>query len=421
MAKRRGQRTKRIQRGRIERRRTTAARQAAPARAQVRSPAPVRGRAATKRRRAGGESKQLGFAVVGLGNISQGAVLPAFAHADRAKLVALVSSNDEKLQKLGRRYKVKHRFHYDEFEQCLALPEVDAVYIALPNDQHAEFTERAAAAGKHVLCEKPMEVSEGACRRMIRACDDAGVKLMIAYRLHFEPGNLEAIDLIERGKLGELKFFSSDFSYQVKPRNIRTGEPERGGGPTWDIGIYCINAARYLFRADPIEVFAFATRGKDERFSEIEETMSCVMRFSSDRLATFNVSYGSAPTGAFRIVGTKGELFLDNAYEYVGGKKLTVTIDEKPKEKRFKEVDQFAPELDYFAECIARNVEPEPDGYEGLMDVRIIRAIHESARHGRPVRIEPLEVELRRPSKEQKYEISAVKTPELVDAEKPAQ
>lgn len=363
--------------------------------------------------------RTIGYAVIGLGHIAQDAVLPAFKHAKRTKLVALVSSDHEKLETLGREYEVGKLFSYDELEQCLALPEVDAVYIALPNDLHAEFTERCAAKGKHVLCEKPMELSADACERMIRACDDAKVKLMIGYRLHFEPGNLFAVDQVMSGNLGEPKVFTSEFSYQVQPGNIRTQE-ERGGGALWDIGIYCVNASRYLFRAEPTEVFAFATTGKDERFREIEESVSCTMRFPDQKVASFVVSYGTAPTSTFRIIGTKGDLRLENAYEYVGGKKARLTIDEETKEKKFKGVDQFAPELEYFSKCIRENLDPEPDGYEGLADVRIIAAIHESIHTGAPVKVPPTPVR-RYPDRSMEYDKPAVKDKELVNVEAPSQ
>ena len=340
--------------------------------------------------------KPVGYAVVGLGHIAQVAVLPAFAHAKRAKLVALVSSNQEKLHALGDRYSVPHRFSYDDFERCLELEEVEAVYIALPNDMHAEFTLRAARKGKHVLCEKPMEVNAERCEEMISACEEAGVKLMTAYRLHYEPGNLRAVELATRGELGELKYFSSDFSFQVEPHDIRT-QQRRGGGVVWDIGVYCVNAARYLFRAEPEEVFAFATRGGDERFEEIEETVACVLRFPNQRLASFNVSFGSSPVASFQLVGSKGSVRLENAYEYTGVKELIVTVDEETRTERFDEVDQFAAELEDFARCIREDQEPVPNAREGLIDVRIIEAIYESMRTGEPVRLDDLPQKRHRP------------------------
>src|SRR6187401_889046 len=161
------------------------------------------------------------YAVVGLGHIAQVAVLPAFAHARRnSKLVAVVSDDRTKRRELTKRYRLEHAFSYAQFEDC--LNEVDAVYIALPNSMHAEYTIRAAKAGVHVLCEKPMAVTVNECQRMIDACKKNGVKLMVAYRLHFEEINLNAIDLIRKGRIGEPKFFNSSFSMTVRPGNIRT-------------------------------------------------------------------------------------------------------------------------------------------------------------------------------------------------------
>ena len=194
---------------------------------------------------------------------------------------------------------------------------------------------------------------------MIDACENFGVKLMTAYRLHFEPANLEVVRLIESGVIGETRMFSSDFSYQVKPGNIRTSA-EHGGGPIWDIGIYCINAARYCFRAEPVEIFAMrADRPSDERFAQVHEGISAVMKFPDERLGVFNVSFGAATTSTYRVTGTKGDLCLDNAYEYVGERELTITIKEKSRTRTFPSVDQFAPEL------IARD--ETLDGPEGLL------------------------------------------------------
>ena len=359
--------------------------------------------------------RKIGYAVVGLGHIAQVAVLPAFEHARNARLVALVSGDPEKRRKVGRKLGVKNLFTYDELEKCLALPEVEAVYVATPNDKHAEQVVAAARAGKHVLCEKPLAISEKDCARMVRACEEAGVKLMTAYRLHFEAANLHAVELIRSGKLGEAKLFSSEFSYQVKPDNIRT-KSARGGGVLWDIGVYCINAARYLFRSEPMEAFAYTTRGKDKRFAEIEESVACTLKFPDERAATFTTSFGAAATSTYRVVGTRGDLCLDSAYEYVGGKEMWITLDEKTKQKSFGPLDQFAAELDYFANCILGNEEPEPDGLEGWMDIRVIEALYESARTGRSVPIDPLPRRAR-PGRSQKYEKPPVKKPKTVKVE----
>jgi len=332
-------------------------------------------------------ARQVGYAVIGLGHIAQVAVLTAFAHAKKnSRLAALVSDDEEKRRKLSRKYRVP-AFGYRDLEDVLAHHDADAVYIALPNDMHADYVVRCAQAGAHVLCEKPLALSEAECRRMIDACENAGVKLMTAYRLHFEPANLEAVKLIGKGAIGETRLFSSDFSYQVKPDNIRTSA-ERGGGPIWDIGIYCINAARSCFRAEPVEIFAMrADRPSDERFAQVHEGISAIMKFPDERLGVFNVSFGAAPTSTYRITGTKGDLCLDNAYEYVGERELTITIKDKSRTRTFPSVDQFAPELIAFSDAVLEDREIEPDGEEGLRDVRIIDAVLRSAREGRPIHL----------------------------------
>src|SRR5262245_9626467 len=185
--------------------------------------------------------RKIRYAVVGLGHIAQVAVLPAFAHAANSQLAALVSDDPQKLKILSRRYQVDQVFSYDEYEDCLRSGAVDAVYIALPNHLHAEYSIRAARAGIHVLCEKPMAVTEKECRAMAQAAERGGIKLMIAYRLHFEKANMTAVTLVRSRKLGEPRFFTSEFSLQVRPDNIRT-DKEKGGGTLYDIGIYCINA-----------------------------------------------------------------------------------------------------------------------------------------------------------------------------------
>src|SRR3954468_8608180 len=247
---------------------------------------------ATKRSRGSKNSNRIGYAVVGLGHIAQTAVLPAFVNARNSRLAALGSDDKKKSATLSRQYRVP-AFSYNDYEECLRRDDVDAVYIAVPNTMHAEYPVRAAEVGAHVLCEKPMATTESDCRRMIAACDDAGVKLMIAYRLHFEPANLEAVRVGKSGKIGEPRLFSSDFSHQVKPGNIRT-ERETGGGPIWDIGIYCLNAARYLFRKEPVEVAAFATRKDDERFEGVPAGMTCLLRFDDNQLGTFNCSFAAS-------------------------------------------------------------------------------------------------------------------------------
>ena len=361
--------------------------------------------------------RQIRYAVVGLGHIAQVAVLPAFAHARKnSRLTALVSGDPEKLKTLGRRYHVDHLFSYREYDDCLRSGMVDAVYIALPNHLHADYSIRAARAGIHVLCEKPMAVTEKECRAMIQAAERAGIKLMIAYRLHFEEANMTAVRIVRSGKLGNPRFFTSSFSMQVRPNNIRT-DKEKGGGTLYDIGIYCINAVRYLFGAEPTEVFAFSSANKkDPRFKEIDEMTSVLLRFPDGRLAAFSSSFGAADVASYRVVGTKGDVRLDQAYEYVYPIELYVTVKGKTRKQTFRKRDQFAPELEYFSSCILNNQAPEPSGTEGIADVRVIEALYRSAKRRRAVKLEPVR-QTKRPSIKQTKHRPAVDKPTLVHAE----
>jgi predicted dehydrogenase len=365
------------------------------------------------------EKRKIRYGVVGLGHIAQVAVLPAFAHTENCELAALVSDDPEKLEKLGRRYKVKARFSYQQFDECLGSGVVDAVYIALPNHLHREYAVRAARAGVHVLCEKPMAVTEDDCLAMIRAAEENGVKLMVAYRLHFEESNLKAIDLVQSGRLGDPRLFDSVFSMQVEMGDIRLNPREQGGGPLYDIGIYCINAVRNLFGAEPMEVVAFSANNGESRFEQCEEITSAILRFPGrERLASFTCSFNGADVSTYRVVGTKGDLTMDPAYEYAAELKQRLTIDGRTRERTFPKRDQFAPELISFSECILTGAAPEPSGWEGLADVRVIRALYRSSDTGQPVTLEPFSKE-DRPGLEQELHRPPVNKPQLVNTESP--
>jgi glucose-fructose oxidoreductase len=342
--------------------------------------------------------------------------LPAFSHARRnSTLAALVSDDSKKLNELSRRYDVKPTYSYKEYEDCLRSGEIDAVYIALPNNMHAEYSVRAANAGVHVLCEKPMAVTEQECESMMRAARKRNVKLMIAYRLHFEEANLRAVEIVKSGKLGEPRIFNSVFGMQVRDGNIRT-QKELGGGTLYDLGVYCINAARYLFRDEPVEAFAYSAASNDRRFKEIDEMTAAVLRFPQNRVATFTTSFGSADMASYEIVGTKGRLRVDPAYEYAIPLRHFLTIDGKTKSRTFPRRDQFAPELLYFSDCIIKDIEPEPSGEEGLADVRVVRALYRAADTGKPVTIRPATIQKRPTLKQEKHRPPVTK-PELINVE----
>ena len=365
------------------------------------------------------KSRKIRYAVLGLGHIAQAAVLPAFANARRnSQLVALFSSDAKKLRALGRRYGVRQLYSYEQYEDALAKGGIDAVYIALPNSMHHDFTLRAAWAGVHVLCEKPMALTVKECEEMIRACEDRGVKLMVAYRLHFEEANLKTVDLLQSGKLGDPRIFSSEFAMQVREGDIRT-QAALGGGPLWDIGIYCVNAARYIFQAEPIEGAAFAAKSADPRFAEVDEAVSAVLLFPGERLAAFTCSFGAKDVANYRVLGTRGAVRLVNAYEYALDMRQEVTIGDRTRTKKFARRDQFGPELVYFSDCILRDRAPEPSGTEGLADVRVIRGLLDAAASWQRVRF-PAVVKGTRPSLAQEIDRPARREPPLVHAKQPS-
>jgi len=363
--------------------------------------------------------RKVRYAVIGQGYISQAAVLPAFEHAqENSELVAIFSNDPIKLEKLGEKYKVPYTGSYDDYDRFLGDGGADAVYIALPNSLHCEYTLRAARARVHVLCEKPMALTEEECQSMIHATQEAGVKLMVAYRLHFEEANLKAAEIARSGQLGAVRFFESVFTQQVKEGDIRL-QRDLGGGTLYDVGVYCINAARSVFQEEPIEAIALASNGGEPRFREVDELTSAILRFPGDRIAAFTCSFGATPISSYRVVGTQGELRVEPAYELADDLVHYLTLNEKTQEHKYRRRDQFAPELVYFSSCILGNREPEPSGIEGLADVRVISALLRSAQSHQPVQLEPFE-KRHRPDLSQQMRVPPVKRPDLIHASPPS-
>ncbi|MFZ5890669.1 MAG: Gfo/Idh/MocA family protein [Myxococcota bacterium] len=360
------------------------------------------------------EKEQIRYAVVGAGNIAQVAVLPAFKHAkENSRLVALVSGDAEKRKELSKQYDIEEQGDYDELERVLERAQADAVYICTPNSQHREQAVRAAQRGVHVLCEKPLATSAEDCQVITEACNSKGVKLMVAYRLHFEEATLKALEIARSGELGELRLFSSFFSHVVREGDIRR-DPKLGGGAAYDLGVYCINAARHLFEAEPIEVFANII----ERNGTDDTTMA-LLKFPGDRLAQFCISNSVAGVSSYRIAGDKGDLRVEPAFEYAEGNAHYLTVDGKTSHESFKKRDQFAPELVYFSRCILENTTPEPSGEEGFCDLRVIDAILGSAKSGKPVPLPPYQRK-QRPEPEQEIKKPAISKPKTVNAPGPS-
>lgn len=335
--------------------------------------------------------KRLGYAVVGLGRISQVAVLPAFRHSRKAKLVAVVSGDSKKAKRLATRFGASASYTYEDYDRCLANPGVDAVFIATDNGTHARYSVQAARTGRHVLCEKPMARTPDECREMIRACRESNVRLMIAYRKYFEPASLALKKLIAAGKLGKLKLIHSAFTIFLPSRK---GVPAwhfdpaaSGGGSLVDVGVYCVNTIRWLTGKEPLEASAYSWTTHTECFSRVEESIAFQLKFPDALFAQAASSFGAAQASFLKVFGEKGWAALDPAFAFDEERRVFGKIGGRWFEKRFRIIDEFALELDAFADCVRRGRDPEPDGLEGLRDVLVMQAIYQAAREGRWVSI----------------------------------
>jgi predicted dehydrogenase len=339
-------------------------------------------------------TRKAGWAIVGLGQLALKEVMPAFGECRLSQPVALVSGHPDKARKVAEAYGLDPAaiYGYDNFDRITENDRIDAVYIILPNSMHAEYTIRALGARKHVLCEKPMAVTVAECERMIATAREAGRKLMIGYRLHYEPFNRKVMELCEQKALGRIKTFSSSNCQDVKAPNIRLSG-ELGGGPVGDTGVYSINAARYVTGEEPVEVAAMAHRPADDpRFREVPESVSFTLRFPSGVLAHCDCSFATSVSRHYRVHCTDGFINMDPAFGY-GGLRLTVSQgsekkgDARKSELLFEQVNHFAAEMDHFSDCILNGKNPRTPGEMGLADMRVIVTIDEAARTGRWVKV----------------------------------
>ncbi len=326
--------------------------------------------------------RKVGYAVIGLGRIA-GHFLSAAGLTTNSQVTALVSGHRDKADRIAAQYGVPSSsiYNYENFDQIAHNPSVDAVYVALPNSMHAEYTIRAARAGKHVLCEKPMSTNVAEAEQMIAVCKAAHVKLMIAYRCHYEPTNLKAIRVIRDGALGQVQAIESSFGFNMGPNEWRTSKKLAGGGPLYDVGIYSLNACRYLTGEEPSAISAYAsTIDHDPRFAEVEENVSWTMRFPSGILATCSTTYGTNMPGYYHVYGSKGWLQVDNAFVYEGLRLRAEFGDTKIDEQNpARDPSHFVAEAEHFSGCVQNNFEPKSDGEEGLRDMRYITEIYRSA------------------------------------------
>ncbi|MFD1952052.1 Gfo/Idh/MocA family protein [Sphingomonas arantia] len=360
------------------------------------------------------------YAVVGAGDISQASLMPGIAHTGNSVLAAIVTDDPVKAEALAKSYGLDQVTNYAGYADLLASGKIDAVYIATPNWRHAEFAVPALAAGIHVLCEKPLEISVDRAREIQDAANRSAAKLMVAYRLHFEPATLDAITRIRAGELGDLTTFTSCFAQMVDPANHRA---QNGllAGPLFDMGPYPINAIRYLFDEEPVAVeSAIGTRQPGNDLGDLDDTVAVVLRMPGDRLASFTVSYYANRTDSFTIAGTKGSIHMSPAYGFGQGLEQTRTIGEDQSHETFKATDQFGGELRYFSDCILNNRDPEPDAEEGIADLRVVEGIVEALKTGQRVELPPFTRARRIDPDAQVQTLSAIKKPETVHASNPA-
>jgi predicted dehydrogenase len=326
------------------------------------------------------------FAAVGLGSISD-IFMQACAQSSKCKVNALVTGHAaEKAPKYETLYGVSPKavYDYQNYDEIAHNPDIDAVYIGLPNSMHAEYTIRAARAGKHVLCEKPMAISSAECRQMIDACRQHNVKLMIAYRVHYDPMWQQIRKLVRDGGLGQVQGFQGGF-YGVKTAGWRLDRKLAGGGSLLDLGIYPLNTIRWIVGEEPVSFSAQAgTRAADSRFSTVEESIEFSMKFSSGVLASSGSSYGEMGGAYLSIDGADGNLWVEPAFFYEGlkfhGETLHGAVSQASPAKR---PYQFVYEADHFANCIRSNREPDTSGEEGLKDLLAIEGIYRAA--GAPI------------------------------------
>lgn len=327
--------------------------------------------------------KKLGFALCGLGSLSTNQLAPALQITKNCRLAGIITGTPAKAVRWRAQYDIPERniYSYETMHRMADNPDIDVVHVVTPNALHLDYALIAAKAGKHVLCEKPMEVSVARCQQMIDAVRAAGRLLAIGYRCRFEPHHLECERIAREKQFGALKLIDAHFGFNIKPSVWRLNRALAGGGPLMDVGIYALQATRHLTGEEPMWTSATTTRGDPERFSEVEESILWQAKFPGGAISHCGSSYGGAPVGYFRAIAEHGWFGLDPAFDYGGIRGLR----SDGKAINFASTDQFAVEMDDFAQCIADRRATKVPGEEGLRDVAIMTSIYESARSGMPV------------------------------------
>lgn len=334
-------------------------------------------------RMSGTEQKKLGIALVGLGNYAGGQLAPALKETKHCYLAGIVTGTPDKAKDWKKKYDIpdKNIYNYDNFDTIKDNPDIDIVYVVLPNALHADYVVRAAKAGKHVICEKPMAVTVEDCDRMIAACKEAGKQLSIGYRLHFEPHNQEMMRLGTQKVYGPIRRIKAEDG-MGKVEGWRLDKKLAGGGPLMDVGIYCVQGARYTTGLEPVTVTAVeGVKTKPEMFKTIEESLTWKLEFPGGVVADCKTSYVE-DMNLLRAEAEKGWFELSPAYAYEGikGKSSAGKID-------FPQVNQQAKQMDDFAIAITTGRPTPVPGEMGRQDVKILQAIYKAMETGKKISI----------------------------------
>jgi predicted dehydrogenase len=362
--------------------------------------------------------KKIRYGFVALGDIAQEAMLPGVEHTGNSTIAALVTGDPVKAGRLAERYGVAHTYSYEQFPELLQSGNVDAVYIATPNWRHAEFVLPALTAGIHVLVEKALEIDTVRCQQIVDAQRAAKAKLMVAYRLHFEPATVAAIERVRKGELGQVHLFTSAFTQMVDPANHRA-KSGAAAGPVFDMGPYPVNAVRNLFGAEPTEVSAFGSRHANSGLGDFDDTVTVMLRFPEGRLAHFAVSYYGNAIDTYTVLGTRGSLQVQPGYSYGQSLEHFLTIGDKEDKISYKSTDHFGGEMKYFSDCILHDIDPEPDAEEGLADVRVLEAIQRALETGQVQALAPF-ARSKQIDPDQVVRLGALKPPEPIHASSPS-
>ena len=343
------------------------------------------------------DSKKIGFAIVGLGGFARGQMLPNFKHTKHCKPVALVTGDpDTKGKRVADEYGISHDrvCTYEQMtERFKDDAEVQVVYVVTPTGLHMRDALAGFAAGKHVLCEKPMATDEAECDRMIAAAEEAGKKLMIAYRAQYEPYNMRAVEWARTEKLGPVRHVEAHITMKIGDRLTWRNDPalNGGGGPLMDLGIYSLQAARYIVGEEPTSLTATVYRPEnDRRFPPgVESRVAWTMQFPGGATASCGTAWDSASTNRYRVICRDGTYELDPATSYNGRRMFTVDGNGRREEVTgFPEnPNQFAAELDHMAECVMNDETPKTPGEEGRQDVYLMKRIYEAGEKGEALEV----------------------------------